>query len=83
MERPRGYKIASDKQFHDWPATTAAVPGDLIQRFRLRSGEGGDDIVEDDVILLWNHRPRVVTGPDILGRLLRGIAIRATDAGEE
>jgi metal transporter CNNM len=48
--------------------------GELIQRFRLRSGKGGDDIVEDDVILLWDNRPRVITGTDILGRLLRGIA---------
>jgi metal transporter CNNM len=55
--------------------------GELIHRFRLRSGEGGDDIVEDDVILLWDERPRVITGTDILGRLLRGIA-RPTDSAD-
>jgi hypothetical protein len=27
-----------------------------------------------DQILLWGNRPRIVTGTDILGRLLRGIA---------
>ncbi len=49
--------------------------GELIQRYRTRAdAAGGDDIVEDDVILLWSDKPRVVTGTDILGRLLRGIA---------
>lgn len=47
--------------------------GELIQRFKLRSGPEGDEIVDDDVILLWGDQPRVVTGNDILGRLLRGI----------
>jgi len=50
--------------------------GELIQHFRLYSGPEGDDIVEDDVVLLWDDRPRVLTGTDILGRLLRGIATR-------
>jgi metal transporter CNNM len=49
--------------------------GDLIGRFHIRSDDNGDDIVEDDVILLWGDQPRVVTGTDILGRLLRGIAV--------
>ena len=52
--------------------------GELIQHFRLYSGPDGDDIVEDDVVLLWDDRPRVLTGTDILGRLLRGIATRTT-----
>jgi metal transporter CNNM len=48
--------------------------GELIPRFRLYSGQEGDDIVEDDVVLSWGERPRVLTGTDILGRLLRNIA---------
>ncbi len=48
--------------------------GRLIQRFCVRPGGAKEDIVDDDVILLWNKRPRIVTGTDILGRLLRGIA---------
>ena len=48
--------------------------GKLIQRFSVRSGAEEEDIVDDDVILLWTKRPRIVTGTDILGRLLRGIA---------
>ena len=48
--------------------------GEVIRRFVVRSGPAGDDIVEDDVVLLWGENPRVVTGTDILGRLLRDIA---------
>ena len=48
--------------------------GELIPRFRLYSGREGDDIIEDDVVLTWGEQPRVLTGTDILGRLLRKIA---------
>lgn len=48
--------------------------GELIRRFEARPGSAEDDIIENDVILLWNEKPRIVTGTDILGRLLRGIA---------
>jgi metal transporter CNNM len=40
----------------------------------VRPGRIGDDIIDKDVILLWDNYPRIVTGTDILGRLLRGIA---------
>jgi len=48
--------------------------GDLIQRLTMSPRQAGEDIVEDDIILLWADQPRVVTGTDILGRLMRGIA---------
>lgn len=48
--------------------------GSLIQQFHVRPGKPWEDIVDHDVILLWGKYPRVVTGTDILGRLLRGIA---------
>ena len=54
--------------------------GVLIQRYQVRHGKVGDDIIEDDVILLWREQQRVITGTDILGRLLRGIA-RPPDSG--
>ncbi len=47
--------------------------GGLIQRLQVLPSHLGDDILDHDIILLWNGRPRVVTGTDILGRLLRGI----------
>jgi metal transporter CNNM len=48
--------------------------GELIPRFRVKPGGEARDIVEDDVILFWGDTPRILTGTDILGRLLRGIA---------
>lgn len=47
--------------------------GELIPRLKVSSGPQGEEIVDDDVFLLWNEQPRVVTGNDLLGRLLRGI----------
>jgi len=32
-----------------------------------------DDVVDEDIILLWGDEKRIITGADILGRLLRGI----------
>ena len=34
-----------------------------------------DDVIENDLILVWSTRKRIITGSDLLGRLLRGIAI--------
>jgi metal transporter CNNM len=34
----------------------------------------GDDVIEHDLILVWGEQKRVITGADLLGRLLRGIA---------
>lgn len=31
-----------------------------------------DDLIESDIILLWTDERRIITGPDILGRLMRG-----------
>ncbi len=50
-----------------------ATLGMMIPRFRVRPGPAEDDVVDNDVILLWTDTPRIVTGTDILGRLLRGI----------
>ena len=47
--------------------------GELIPRFRVRPGPVEEDIIENDVILLWNEQTKILTGTDILGRLLRGI----------
>ncbi len=51
--------------------------GELIPRLKVLSGPDGDEVVEDDVILLWTDQPRVITGSDILGRLLRRIVVPA------
>ncbi len=39
----------------------------------LKTPPRGDDVIEQDVILLWGEEKRVITGSDVLGRLLRGI----------
>jgi hypothetical protein len=54
--------------------------GVLIQYYQARQDKPSDDIIENDVILMWGDHPRVITGTDILGRLLRGIA-RPPDSG--
>ena len=55
--------------------------GDVIRRLRVRPQHANDDVVRDDLILLWSDQKRVITGTDLLGRLLRGIARR--DAAPE
>ena len=47
--------------------------GDVIRRFRVRRRHREDDVLDEDVILLWCDAPRIITGTDIVGRLLRGI----------
>jgi metal transporter CNNM len=46
-----------------------------LARLRVVPQSPGDDVVDEDVILLWTHdQRRIITGSDILGRLLRRIA---------
>lgn len=57
--------------------------GSLLGRLKVGSGKPGANVIKDDLILLWGDERRVITGPDILGRLMEGIAIqtrRSTEA---
>ncbi|MGH0038554.1 MAG: DUF21 domain-containing protein [Myxococcota bacterium] len=47
---------------------------DLLPRFNVHRERSEDDVIDDDLILVWGDEPRVITGADLLGRLLRGIA---------
>jgi len=47
--------------------------GDQLPRIRVRPANMGDTLVGDDVILLWDESPRLISSTDILGRLLRGV----------
>ena len=49
--------------------------GDVIGRLKVKSERPEDDVVDNDLILLWGPQKRIITGADLLGRLLRGIAI--------
>jgi len=48
--------------------------GELLPRLSVQSEHSEDDVIDNDIILLWGNQKRVITGADILGRLLRGIA---------
>ncbi len=48
--------------------------GELIPHFRVRPAHEGDTVLGEDVILLWDEQRRILSGTDILGRLLRGVA---------
>jgi hypothetical protein len=47
--------------------------GDVISLLKVKPSHSQDDVVDQDVILLWGEDKRIITGADILGRLLRGI----------
>ncbi|MBU0468497.1 MAG: DUF21 domain-containing protein [Candidatus Omnitrophica bacterium] len=50
--------------------------GEVILEFKVRPEHEDDDVVDNDIILYWNIEKRIITGADILGRLLRGIVKR-------
>ncbi len=56
------------------PATSL---GNVIDRLKVWPEGPGDDVVDQDMVLVWGKTRRIITGADILGRLLRGIAERA------
>jgi metal transporter CNNM len=53
---------------------TNAKLGDVIGKMRVVQETPDDDVIENDLILVWSTRKRIITGSDLLGRLLRGIA---------
>ena len=49
--------------------------GDVIGRMKVEPERPGDDVIHHDMILVWGTQRRIITGADLLGRLLRDIAI--------
>jgi len=47
--------------------------GQVIPRLKVNPKHSEDDVIDEDIILLWGDQGKVITGSDILGRLLRGI----------
>lgn len=48
--------------------------GDVLGRLKVNPEHPSDDVIDQDVILVWGeYQKRIITGSDILGRLLRGI----------
>ena len=50
--------------------------GEVIMKLKVRPEHNQDDVIDNDIILYWNDEKRIITGADILGRLLRGIVKR-------
>jgi hypothetical protein len=50
--------------------------GNVLSKLKVYPVSDFDDVIDEDLILIWAEEKRVITGADILGRLLRGIAIR-------
>jgi hypothetical protein len=50
--------------------------GRVLNRLTVRPEHAEDDVVDKDIILVWSNPKRIITGSDILGRLLRGIVSR-------
>lgn len=48
--------------------------GKAISELKVFPEHPEDDVVDHDIILVWTDKKRVITGSDLLGRLLRGIS---------
>jgi hypothetical protein len=51
---------------------TQTTLGDVIRKLKSATHNSGE-VMENDVVLIWTDAPRIITGSDILGRLLTGI----------
>jgi hypothetical protein len=47
--------------------------GDVIGQLRVKPERVDDDVIDNDLILVWCAQRRIITGADLLGRLLRDI----------
>ncbi len=50
--------------------------GTVMRKLVVEPQFRGDDVIDTDVILVWGDERRIITGADLLGRLMRGIARR-------
>jgi hypothetical protein len=55
-------------------ANSDANLSEIATKFKVESVEIEDDIIKNDIVLLWNDKhKKIITGTDLLGRLFRGI----------
>lgn len=55
--------------------TDSTTPlGSVMRRLQVTPESKEDDVIDRDVILVWGKDRRIITGADLLGRLMRGIA---------
>lgn len=50
--------------------------GHIVPGLEVNAEHDEDDVIDEDIILFWGSEHRIITGADILGRLLRGIALK-------
>ncbi|MBL6974039.1 MAG: DUF21 domain-containing protein [Sulfurimonas sp.] len=50
--------------------------GEAILGLKVDPVHTEDDVIDDDIIIIWAKERRIITGADILGRLLRGIVTK-------
>lgn len=50
--------------------------GNVLSTLHVHAENETDDVIDNDLILLWSEQKRIITGSDLLGRLLRGISAR-------
>ena len=53
---------------------TQMLLGAVLLRLMSTSSRASEDAIEYDLVLVWAEQKRVITGSDILGRLLRGVS---------
>jgi metal transporter CNNM len=51
--------------------------GKVLAQLSFDPESPADHLITHDTVLLWTEQPRLITGADLLGRLLRGIARRS------
>lgn len=57
--------------------------GRIVRKLHVKPTGPSDDVIDNDIILLWGDERRIITGADILGRLLRGIVQHVPGKNEE
>ena len=55
---------------------SATLLGKVLARLSIHGDTELDDVIDHDLILLWSDEKRVITGADILGRLMRGTGMQ-------
>ena len=50
-----------------------ATLGKIIPTLKVQPEHSEDDVIDKDTILFWGSKKRIITGSDLLGRLMRGI----------
>jgi metal transporter CNNM len=57
---------------------------DVVGCLKVVQERPDDDVIDNDLILVWGPQRRIITGSDLLGRLLRGIAtVEAGNAAQQ